>query len=157
MAHRQRIYVDTAVIGGCFDDEFSTWSLGLMKDFRLGHYRAVLSEVVAAEVAEAPVVVRDRYAEIAALPGSEVLPVTLPALGLADAYLARDIVSHKFEDDALHIALATISQVDVLVSWNFRHIVHFEKIRLFNAVNLELGYKTLQIFSPREVAHHAEK
>jgi len=46
------------------------------------------------------------------------------------------------------------ANVDVLVSWNFRHIVHFDKIRLFNAVNLELGYKQLQIFSPREVASH---
>ena len=47
--------------------------------------------------------------------------------------------------------LATIADVDVLVSWNFKHIVRLDKIRIFNAVNLELGYKQLQIFSPREV------
>lgn len=66
------------------------------------------------------------------------------------------IVSPKYADDAVHIALATAAEVDLLVSWNFRHIVHYEKIRLFNAVNLERGYKPLQIYSPREVAHYGE-
>lgn len=50
-----------------------------------------------------------------------------------------------------HIALATIAEVDAIVSWNFRHIVRLEKIRLFNAVNVELGYPVLSILSPREV------
>lgn len=54
----------------------------------------------------------------------------------------------------LHIALATVADVDLLVSWNFKHIVRFDKIRLFNAVNLEQGYKPLAIHSPREVTTH---
>jgi hypothetical protein len=53
-----------------------------------------------------------------------------------------------------HIALATIAEVDALVSWNFRHIVRLDKIRLFNAVNVELGYRALSILSPREVITH---
>ena len=57
----------------------------------------------------------------------------------------------KFYTDGLHIAIATIAEVDVVVSWNFKHIVNFNKIRLFNAVNLEMGYKPIQIYSPREV------
>ena len=64
------------------------------------------------------------------------------------------ILTPKFYDDATHIALATLADVDPLVSWNFRHIVHYDKIRLFNAVNLERGYKPIQIYSPREVTHH---
>jgi len=56
----------------------------------------------------------------------------------------------------LHIAIATVAEVDVLVSWNFRHIVRLDKIRLFNAVNLELGYKQLTIYSPREVATYGQ-
>jgi hypothetical protein len=63
-------------------------------------------------------------------------------------------VSQKSRVDAQHIATATINRVDVLVSWNFKHIVHYEKIRHFNAVNLELGFKPLQIYSPREVTFH---
>lgn len=59
--------------------------------------------------------------------------------------------------DGLHIALATAAEVDLLVSWNFKHIVHYDKIRMFNAVNLELGYNPLQIYSPREVTHQGEE
>jgi hypothetical protein len=66
-------------------------------------------------------------------------------------YQAHGILTPKFYDDGLHIAVATVGEADVLVSWNFKHIVHFDKIRMFNAVNLEYGYKPLQIFSPREV------
>jgi predicted nucleic acid-binding protein len=151
----QRIYLDTSVLGGCFDPEFAPWSLGLMQDFRLGTYRPVVSEVVAAEIADAPEPVRRQYAEVLAL-GAEVLTASEAVLALADAYQERGIVSPKYADDAVHIALATAAEVDLLVSWNFRHIVHYEKIRLFNAVNLERGYKPLQIYSPREVTHHGE-
>ena len=54
----------------------------------------------------------------------------------------------------LHIALSTIADVDILVSWNFRHIVRYDKIRQFNAVNLEQGYHILDIYSPREVTSY---
>ena len=70
---------------------------------------------------------------------------------LADAYQSHRILTPKYYDDGLHIALATIAEVDVLVSWNFKHIVNFHRIRLFNGVNLLLGYKAIQIFSPLEV------
>lgn len=66
------------------------------------------------------------------------------------------MLSVRFRNDMLHIALATIAEVDVLVSWNFRHVVRLDKIRLFNAVNLELGYKPLTIYSPREVITYEE-
>ena len=62
----------------------------------------------------------------------------------------------KFYDDMLHIALATIAKIDIVVCWNFKHIVHFDKIRQFNGVNMEQGYSTLQIYSPREVANYEE-
>jgi hypothetical protein len=77
-------------------------------------------------------------------------------LRLADAYQLHGILTPKFYADGLHIALATIAEVDLLVSWNFRHIVRYDKIRLFTAVNLERGYKPLAIYSPREVASDEE-
>ena len=70
-------------------------------------------------------------------------------------YQQRGILTPKYYADGIHIAFATIAEVDVLVSWNFKHIVHLDKIRLFNAVNLEYGYKPLVIYSPREVASYA--
>ncbi|HEY4724315.1 MAG TPA: hypothetical protein VII92_20835 [Anaerolineae bacterium] len=146
----QRIYVDTSVIGGCFDPEFAEWSNGLMQDFRDGRFKPLLSQVTAAEVQAAPEAVQIIYAELAAL-NAEVVTVNEGALELADEYQKRNILTAKFYADGLHIALATITEADVLVSWNFKHIVRFDKIRLFSAVNLEYGYKALQIYSPREV------
>ena len=147
---RFRIYIDTSVLGGCFDPEFATWSNGLMRDFRAGRYVPVLSDVTAAEVASAPTPVRDLHQEMLGLAGA-VLPVTSTVLTLVTRYEARKILTAKFRADMQHIALATIAGVDALVSWNFKHIVRLEKIRLFNAVNVESGYGVLSIRSPREV------
>jgi hypothetical protein len=149
----QRVYIDTSVIGGCFDPEFAEWSKGLLQDFRNGTFQPILSEVVAAEIGEAPQVVQIVYAELVTL-HAEILRVEEAALELADMYQKRGILTPNFYDDGLHIAIATVAEADLLVSWNFKHIVRFDKIRLFNAVNSEFGYKTLQIFSPREVTSH---
>ena len=151
-----RVYIDTSVIGGCFDPEFAPWSNGLIKDFRLGNFKPVVSEVTSAEVDDAPEPVRNLYADLLSLE-PEILEVTEATLQLAEMYQERQFLTPKFYDDGLHIALATIAEVNVLVSWNFKHIVHFDKIRMFNSVNLELGYKQLQIYSPREVPNYEEQ
>jgi len=147
---RSRIYLDTSVIGGCFDAQFAQWSNSLIKDFATGTFLPILSDVLAAEIQDAPEAVRQKYDEL--LRGDhELVVVSEEALELAEAYQRREILTPKYYDDGLHIALASIAEADLLVSWNFRHIVHFDKIRLFNSVNLGLGYKPLQIYSPREV------
>ena len=152
----QRVYIDTSVLGGCFDPEFAPWSNGLMKDFRLGNFIPVISRIVALEVVDAPAEVRDIYAELLTLE-HEFLDITRKATDLADLYQKRGILSPKYYNDGLHIALATLAEVDVLVSWNFRHIVHFDKIRLFNKVNAKQGYTPLSIYSPREVSNYGEE
>lgn len=144
-----RVYVDTSVIGGCFDPEFQSWSNGLMEDFRRGVFSLVLSDVTASEMASAPEVVRELHAEL--LSFAESLSVTEEALSVLSAYESHEALGDRFRNDMLHIALATVAQVDVPVSWNFRHIVRFDKIQQFNGINLEFGYKTLAIYSPREV------
>ncbi len=151
-----RVYIDTSVLGGCFDDEFAPWSNGLMRDIRRGLFIPVLSEIVTVEVANAPVNVQTLYAELVS-GSAEVLTVNRSALELAEAYQQRGILTPKFYNDGVHIALATVADVDLLVSWNFKHVVHYDKIRKFNAVNLEWGYKPLQIFSPREVVSYDEE
>ncbi len=152
----QRVYTDTSVIGGCFDPEFAPWSNGLFEDFCLGLFLPVLSVVVAAEIEPAPEPVRGRHAELEEL-GAEVLDLSDEVRDLATAYAARHILPAKFSNDALHIALATVAGVDMLVSWNFKHIVRFDKIRLFNAVSIEQGYKPVQIYSPREVTSYGKE
>lgn len=151
----QRIYIDTSVIGGCFDEEFAPWSKGLVKDFKLENFKPVVSELVSAEIEDAPEHLRLKYSEILEL-NPKILEIDEQTLTLAQYYQDRNILTPKFFDDGIHIAVATIAEVDVLVSWNFKHIVHFDKIRLFNSVNLELGCKQLQIYSPREVTNYEE-
>ena len=151
-----RVYVDTSVIGGCFDPEFAPWSLGLFQDFRLGLLFPVVSDVVGTEIAGAPPIVRQQYA-VLLTQGAELLRASEEADELAMAYAAQQILPKKYENDSQHIALATVAGVDVLVSWNFRHIVHFDKIRLFNAVNQLKGYRPVAIHSPREVTIYGEE
>lgn len=152
----QRIYIDTSVVGGCHDEEFALWSNGLMNDFRLGVFQPVISTLVALEIDEAPTEVQATYTDLLLLE-PDVLEIGEEETALAYRYLERGILSENYIDDARHIALATVAEVDVLVSWNFRHIVHFDKIRRFNAVHLAEGYKPIEIRSPREVTRHGEK
>lgn len=88
---------------------------------------------------------------------AEILPVTEEALGLLEKYDEHGVLDGRFRNDMLHLALATVAEVDVLVSWNFQHIVRLDKIQQFNGINLELGYKPLAIYSPREVTTYERK
>jgi hypothetical protein len=72
---------------------------------------------------------------------------------LRDAYLKARVVGPASESDAEHIASASVAGADFVVSWNFQHIVHFEKINGYNAINLLQGYKSIAMYSPREVIH----
>ena len=126
-----------------------------MKDFRLNNFKPVVSELVSAEIEDAPEHVRTKYAALLEL-NPDILEITEQVLALAETYQQRNILTPKFYDDGVHIAVASVAEVDVLVSWNFKHIVHLDKIRMFNAVNLEFGYKQLQIYSPREVTNYEE-
>jgi len=145
-----KIYVDTSVIGGCLDHEFKEWSNALLLDFTNSIFVPMVSVLTEAEIADAPKKVKDVFARFRNC-AETVLPLSDEALELADHYVERGIVTPKYREDAQHIAIATVFAADVLVSWNFKHIVHFDKIQRFNAVNIESGYKTVAIYSPREV------
>jgi hypothetical protein len=147
------IYVDTSVIGGCCDSEFQKWSNGLLGDFQSGKFLLFLSELTDAEIDDAPQAVRDVYGQFRNC-SEEILVLNFEVVELAAVYLIRGILTEKYQDDARHIAMATIAAVDLVVSWNFKHIVHFDKIQKFNAVNLEMGYKHIMIYSPREVTSY---
>jgi hypothetical protein len=147
---RLRVYIDTSVVGGCFDAEFATESRALFQMARDGRALLIVSDVLERELAQAPKPIRDFYADLPA-PALERFSLTLAAEQLHRAYLAAGIVSLKWADDARHVANATVAGADVIVSWNFRHIVHLDKIHGYNAVNVEEGYHEIEIRSPREV------
>ncbi len=73
------------------------------------------------------------------------------SIALANAYLKEGVIAERSLSDARHIAIATVERVDVLVSWNFKHIVNLNRIRMINSVNLKFGYSLIEIRSPMEV------
>ena len=83
--------------------------------------------------------------------------ITAEATRLQAAYLSASILTDKSSDDALHVAIATVSECSIIVSWNFKHIVHFDKIPLYNAVNRQNGFPEIAIYSPREVIEYEDE
>ena len=145
-----RVYVDTSVIGGCLDEEFRVASIRLIERSRAGTALLVISDTTLAELAGAPAKVRSVLEDLP----PECLELVLQddqSEALAEQYIRHEVVSHRMLADAQHIAVATIAKVDVLLSWNFKHIVNLDRIHGFNALNLRLGYAMLEIRSPLEV------
>lgn len=145
-----RLYVDTSVFGGCFDDEFAEPSLRLFEQVRSGRFTLLVSQTALEELIDAPAEVRD---VLTSMPEErlEVLDLSAEILALRDAYINHGVVGPDSLLDAEHIATATIARADILVSWNFKHIVQFERIRGYNDVNLKQGFAAIAIHSPWEV------
>ena len=145
-----RVYIDTSVIGGCFDSEFEEYSLRLFETFKTGVFVAIVSDITLNELLGVPEHVRN---SLNVIPEDCIEYVRLDeeAGALARHYLEEGILPAHQLVDAQHIAIATIERVDVIVSWNFKHVVNLEKIRGFNSVNLREGYPLLEIRTPREV------
>jgi hypothetical protein len=147
---KQRIYIDTSVIGGYFDIEFSEVTQILFEKFRSGEWTLVYSETTEQELIDAPEKVRALLKEIP-VKNLEFISLTKEAAELADTYILENVVGKTSRADCLHIAIATINNVDILVSWNFKHIVNINRIRGYNGVNIMLGYPTVEIRSPAEI------
>ena len=149
---KQRIYIDTSVIGGCEDEECSVWSIQLFEEFRRGLRIAVVSDLTRRELEGAPESVKKI---LSSLPDTSLENVVLSeeAEALARSYIDDGAVSARHIADTQHIAIASVERVDVLVSLNFQQIVNLDRIRAFSSVNLKSGYPVLEIRSPREVSH----
>lgn len=145
-----RIYAVTSVFGGCFDDEFSEDSKAFFNDIKAGKFILIVSPTTLRELNNAPDFVQKVLAD---LPASsiELLEYSDEIGFLRDEYLKADIVSNSCKADAEHVASASIAEVDLIISWNFKHIVHYDKISGYQAVNLLNGYKPINIYSPKEV------
>ena len=152
---RQRIYIDTSIVGGFFDKEFEKETKLLFKRLEDNEVIFVISEVLTSELENAPEKVKtllDNYNN----DYLEKVPLTVEARELANKYIAEGVVGKTSLDDCRHIALATIHRVDVLASWNFKHIVNLIRIRGYNAVNLKNGYPTIEIRNPKELIDYGK-
>jgi len=146
---KQRIYLDTSVFGGYFDDEFEDYTIPFFERIKSGEYIVLFSSVTQDELELAPenvkVLVKSLRIDL-----SEFIDTTEEAIDLATEYISEKVVGKTSFADCLHIALATINRADFLVSWNFKHIVNVERIRGYNSINIKNGYRQLEIRSPRE-------
>lgn len=145
-----RIYIDTSVIGGCFDVEFAVISNLLFEEFKSGIKIAVISDITLLELKKAPEEVRNKLAEIPEV-YKKIIILDNDAEQLAEKYISEKVITKNCLEDARHIALATINNVDISASWNFKHIVNITRIHGYNAVNLKEGYHILEIRSPRDI------
>lgn len=145
-----KLYIDTSVFGGYFESEFQRWTRKLVDQIIDGEFRAIVSDITLIELEGAPKRVREIADKIIA-ENAEFIIAGNPEKDLADKYLKEKIITPKYRTDALHIAIATINKIDVLTSWNFKHIVNLNRIRLYNSVNLKYGYSLIEIRSPREI------
>lgn len=151
----QVTYADSSVFGGVFDDEFSMPSREFFSLVEDGRFELMVSAISQREISLAPSKVQALFKEMR--PQMRVVEVDEEVLQLRDAYLLAGIVGDKSADDAGHVAAATVHGADLIVSWNFKHIVHFDKIRQYNAVNRLNGYREIDIHSPAEVIEYGEE
>lgn len=150
---KQRIYIDTSVVGGYFDEEFSEATIALFQRFINDEVTFVISELLELELINAPKNVKellDNYST----DKFERIELTEEAVNLANVYIEEKVVGKTSLEDCRHIAMATINKVDVLASWNFKHIVNLDRIKGYNSVNLRLGYSMIEIRSPKDLINY---
>lgn len=146
----QRIYIDTSVIGGYFDEEFEFYTKLFFEKVEQGKFKVILSDILSTELIGAPENVIRFYQSI---PKAQIEYVEQneDSIQLGEAYLTEGVVGKTSRTDCRHIALATLIYADILVSWNFKHIVNITRIRGYNSVNTKYGHRILEIRTPREI------
>ncbi|MEY3418195.1 MAG: hypothetical protein RL060_2307 [Bacteroidota bacterium] len=147
---KQRIYIDTSIIGGYFDKEFKDATIALFERFENNELIFVVSDLLDLELLNAPTKVRELLHKFSA-DKFERVDLTDEVIKLAQTYIDEKVVGKTSLEDCRHIALATLNKVDVLASWNFKHIVNLDRIKGYNSVNLRLGYQMIEIRSPKDL------
>lgn len=145
-----RVYADTSVFGGCFEEKFSEASNRFFEEVRDGTFVLVVSDVTFRELAPAPQLVKSLLDTVPADHMEQVVSSD-ESRSLQAAYLTAGVVGPACGNDAAHIAVATVALVDIIVSWNFKHTVHYEKIVGYQGINTIHGYRSPRIYSPYEV------
>ena len=147
---QQRIYIDTSIVGGFFDTEFEKETKLLFKRLEDKEVIFVVSTMMGKELYDAPESVKNLLQKYDKSCFEEV-QMTVEAEQLANRYIAEKVIGKTSFEDCCHIALATIHKVDVLASWNFKHIVNLNRIKGYNGVNLKMGYSTIEIRNPKDL------
>ena len=149
---KTKLYLDTSVPSFLFADdspEKREVTIQFWDILKIGLYNIVISDILLTEISRSEVPssqqLEDRLAEIIL----KIVSVNEDIYSLAQKYIDEGIIPQKYQDDALHIALATYNEADALISWNFKHMVNLKTIRGVNGINRMLGFKELEILTPQ--------
>jgi hypothetical protein len=158
-----RIYLDTSVINFLFADDAPDFRR-VTEDFFDRHaaqYELYGSDVLVRELnADLDVQRRERHLRTLADHRVAILPANRDdeVARLADAYMRHGVVPVRNRGDALHVAYATVFELDVVLSWNFKHLANLRREARFTTVNHEEGYwHSPRIVSPMEMADESEE
>ena len=152
---KQRIYIDTSVVGGYFDEEFKEATVKLFELLDNNEITFIVSDLPDLELLNALPNVKKLLLKYSA-DKFERVELTQDVIQLADTCIVEKVVGKTSLEDCRHIALATINKVDVLASWNFKHIVNLDRIKGYNSVNLRLGYSIIEIRSPKDLVKYGD-
>jgi len=149
-----RLYLDTSVLNFYYADSSpkeKDATLELFREIKLGNYTAFISSAVLKEISQASET--KQKALISLVEKYDLMPLEIDEEieNLANLYVKNKIIPQKYKEDAVHIAVAVINDLDVIVSWNFEHIVKLKTKLSVNGINKMEGYKEIEIYSPMEV------
>lgn len=149
----KKVYIDTSVYGGYFDSLFESDTKVFFDTLIERNIQVLISDILEVELYRAPDRIIDFYEGI---PDELKLRVeeNESTKTLANSYIEEKVVGKTSMADCEHIALATIYNADVLVSWNFKHIVNLERIRGYNSINFREGYQMIEIRTPNEIFNY---
>jgi predicted nucleic acid-binding protein len=156
---RRKLYLDTSVLGALTDpgpQDRVAATRRLLRGLEAGFWEGYISPVLLEEVERAPKATREEIGRELEKGLLTVLGESPESMRLSEMYIAGGAVPAEYDNDARHIAVATVHHIPVIVSWNFRHLVNIETKRKVNSVNLREGYALIDLVSPWEVVHEEE-
>jgi predicted nucleic acid-binding protein len=149
----QKIYLETTLFNYYFDKDRDAHvdTIKLFSEIAAGKYEAFTSTYVTDELENAPEAKREKMLGLIAEYDITVLAPNDEAVRIADIYIEEGVIPQNYKMDCLHIAIATVNELDMIVSMNFRHIVKRKTILATGKINSLNGYRAIEIYSPMEV------
>jgi predicted nucleic acid-binding protein len=149
-----KLYIETTIPNFLFADDAPEKRAVTEQFYRwleVSRDELYISELMLAELGRAQIPLREKLLEAASRLDARILPITAEAEGLAGRYVADGVIPARFRDDAVHVALAVLNHLDVVVTWNMKHLANVRRIEAINRTNLIMGFGPIRIHTPEEV------
>ena len=149
-----KIYLETTLFNFYFDkdrDFAHESTVKLFKEIAAGKFEAFTSTYVTDELENAPKVKRDKMINLITEYSITVLAPNDEAVRVAGIYVSEGVIPQKYRTDGLHVAIATVNDLDMIISMNFQHIVKRKTKLVTGNINALNGYRAIEILSPMEV------